>query len=99
MTWRRSAATSHTGRGRWSAAADEACEETQSHRLGATADLVYRPHARGATGRTRAGLERLQPAGKEIRQHLEDALGKPNAPRQVVIEVNGGRELVALHEL
>src|SRR5215472_18517416 len=99
MTWRRSEATSLTRAGKRSAATHESLEESQGYRLGATADLVHRSHARRAAGRTRAGLERLHPTGEKIGQHLEDTLGEPDATRQVVVEVDRGRELVALHEL
>ena len=71
----------------------------ERHRLGATADLVHGPHARGTAARTRAGLERLEAFGEQLRQHLEDALGEADAARLVVVEVDGRGELVALHEL
>src|SRR4030095_17261160 len=73
--------------------------ETQGARLGATADLVHGPHARGTAPRTRAGLERLEALGEELRQHLEDALGEPDAARLIVVQIDGRGELVALHEL
>ena len=44
-------------------------------------------------------LERLEAAREQLGQHLEDALGEPDAARLIVVEVDRRGELVALHEL
>src|SRR5262245_54224131 len=76
----------------------EAGEQGQGHGLGPPADLVDRSGARGTAAGTRTALERLAAPRQELRQHLEDALGQPDATGLVVVEVDGGRELLGLQQ-
>src|SRR5712692_11336653 len=80
------------------AAGDEPLEERQGNGLGATANLVHATEAGWAARGARAGLEDLESTREQVGQHLEDALGQPDAAGLVVVEIDGGRELVALDE-
>src|SRR5207244_4388593 len=78
---------------------DEPLEKRQGNGLGAPADLVHGPDAGRAARGARAGLEDLEPAREQVGQHLEDALGQPDAAGLIVVEIDGGGELVSLDEL
>src|SRR5712692_4894063 len=84
---------------RASAPKNETLENIEGDGLGLAAHFVHRPRARRAAAPAATGLEGLEPPRQEIRQHLEDALGQADAPRLVVVEVDGGREVLTLAEL